>query len=200
MARSSNLAQSQPPVKFNAPLFRSLVVNLPARDRWVVLDLGAARTQTVSLFGQYHCRLDIADLANEVDALNACSEPQLARNAVDALLPSCKGETTDLVLCWDIMNYLERAALNAVMSRIAARSRSGTLVHALIFYSHTHMPMQPGCFVPQEDNYLLDVATPHGERPATRYTPDDLKQCLAGFSIERAMLLSNGMQEFLFRL
>lgn len=200
MSRSSNLAEVQSSAKFNAPLFRSVVEALPARDRWVVLDLGAARRQTIELFGQYHCRLDIADLANEVDKLNAFPERQLALDAVDALLPASNDEATNLVLCWDIMNYLDRSALSAVMSRIAERCRSGTLIHALIYYSHTHMPTHPGCFVPQDDSSLLDVSTPQGERPAVRYTPDDLKQCLAGYSIERAMLLSNGMQEFLFRL
>ncbi|MBT8098387.1 MAG: hypothetical protein KJO82_01485 [Gammaproteobacteria bacterium] len=200
MARSTNLARIEQPEKFNAPLFRSLAENLPARDRWVVLDLGAARTQTIALFGQYNSRLDIADLADEVNELNALSDPQVARNTVEALLPKCNDEDTDLVLCWDIMNYLERPALSALMSRIAARSRIGSLVHALIFYSHTHMPVRPGCYVPQQDYSLLDVATPVDERPAPRYSPDDLKQCLAGYSIERAMLLGNGMQEFLFRL
>ena len=200
IARSVNLARIEQPEKFNAPLFRSLVENLPSRERWVVLDLGAARAQTISLFGQHNSRLDIADLADEVNELNALSDPQLARNVVEALLPKCKDEATDLVLCWDIMNYLERPALSAIMSRIAARGRNGTLVHALIFYSHTHMPTRPGCYVPQEDCSLLDVATHLDARPAPRYSPDDLTQCLADFSIERAMLLSNGMQEFLFRL
>ena len=199
IARSPNLARIEQPESFNAPLFRSLVEDLPARKRWVVLDLGAARTQTIALFGQYNSRLNIADLADEVNGLNALSDPQLTRNAVESLLPTCNDEPTDLVLCWDIMNYLERPALKAVMSRIAARARSGTLVHALIFYSHTNMPARPGSYVPQEDCSLLDVATHLDERPAPRYSPDDLKQCLAGYSIERAMLLSNGMQEFLFR-
>ena len=200
ISRSTNLARIEQPEKFNAPLFRSVVENLPARNRWVVLDLGAARPQTIALFGQHNCRLDIADLAPEVNELNALSDPLLARNAAEALLPKYNDEPTDLVLCWDIMNYLERPALAAAMSRIAERGRGGTLVHALIFYSHKNMPTRPGCYAPLEDFSLLDVATPVDERPAPRYSPDDLKRCLPDYSIERAMLLSNGMQEFLFRL
>lgn len=200
IARPTSVARVERPEKFNAPLFRSLVENLSARERWVVLDLGAARTQTVALFGRYNSRLDIADIADEVNGLNALSDPKLAGNAVDTLLPDCNDEATDLVLCWDIMNYLERPALSAVMARIAERSRDGTLVHALIYYSHTHMPARPGCYVPQDDYSLVDVTASADERPAPRYSPDDLLQCLSGYSIERAMLLGNGMQEFLFRL
>jgi hypothetical protein len=139
-------------------------------------------------------------MAGEISALNALPEPSQVQHAVSAMLPASSDEATDLVLCWDMLNYLERPALKAVMSHIAKRGKVGTLVHALIFYSHTHMPSQPGCYVPQADNSLSDVATSLDERPAPRYSPDDLKQCLSDYSIERAMLLGNGMQEFLFRL
>jgi len=35
---------------------------------------------------------------------------------------------------------------------------------------------------------------------APRYSPEDLGKSMGGFLIDRARLLSNGMQEFLFRL
>ncbi len=196
-AKRGQIVQS---TRFNAPLFRSLVNDLSTDERRVILDLGAARKQTVELFSKYRCRLDIADLADELNNLNALTEPQQILDAAEELLPKCNIDSTDLVLCWDIMNYLDRPALRALMSCIAVRGKRGARVHALIFYSHTHMPAQPGHYVPTEDYGLVDIATPYEERPAPRYSPDDLQQCLVDFSIERAMLLSNGMQEFLFRL
>ena len=36
--------------------------------------------------------------------------------------------------------------------------------------------------------------------PAPRYSPEDLGIAMGSFEIDRARLLSNGMQEFLFRL
>jgi hypothetical protein len=41
---------------------------------------------------------------------------------------------------------------------------------------------------------------PGRERPAPRYTPEDLARCMPRYSVERGRLLRNGMQEFLFRL
>jgi len=38
------------------------------------------------------------------------------------------------------------------------------------------------------------------ERIAPRYSPEDLGQWMPAFSVERARLLANGMQEYLFRL
>lgn len=184
--------------KFNAPLFRSLVEKLATRERWVVLDLGAARTQTVELLGKYGCRLDIANVSDGLDALNAIEEPERLMEAAEALLPVRNAEATDVVLCWDLLNYLKRPALRALMSCIARRTQRDSLIHALIAYTHAHMPVNPGSYIPDDDNNLLDIADHSDECPAPRYSPEDLTQCLPDFRINRAMLLSNGMQEFLF--
>jgi len=202
---AANSRQADPraiaqPERFNAPLFQSLLERLDSGKRCVVLDLGTAHTQTVALFGRYPCRLDIADVVDGLDGLNAEVDPQGRLYRAEALLPVTHAEPADAVLCWDILNYLDRPAMKALMSRVAARSKPGTMVHTLIVYSDTHMPATAGHFVPQEDNSLLDVAIRHDERPAPRYAPTDLTDCLPGFRMERAMLLSNGMQEILFRI
>lgn len=185
--------------KFNAPLFRSLVEQIKTGKRTIVLDLGAARTQTIALFSQDSCRLDIADISDGLDSLNALPERGALHASAEALLPRRNSEPTDVVFCWDILNYLERPALRALMSCIGTRARQGTLVHALIIYSQTQMPAHPGSYVPQDDFSLLNAAPYAHARPAPRYSVEDLGQCLPDFSIVRAVLLSNGMQEFLFQ-
>lgn len=199
-ARSVAPAEIQRPAAFNAPLFRSLVERLDTERRYVVLDLGAASAQTIALFSHYRCRLDIADLADGLNAINAEADPERQREIAERLLPASQVEATDLVLCWDILNYLEPGAVTALMSRIADRSRLETLVHMLIVYSEPNMPVRPGHYVPLQDQSILHIPECDDERAAPRYTPEDLSRLLPGYSMERAMLLSNGMQEFLFRL
>jgi len=188
------------PKQFNAQLFRSLMERIYAGGRWVVLDLGAVRAQTVALLSPYRCRLDVADLIDDVDGLNAEADPAGLHDAVEQMLPPQSAEPTDAVLCWDILNYLKPPALNALMSRVAARGRPGTLVHTLIVYSEPHMAARPGQFGLIDDHALIDTACSRREREAPRYTPLELTEHLPGYSIERAMLLTNGMQEILFRL
>jgi hypothetical protein len=200
--RSSSLARAEieKPATFNAPLFRSVAERLDTGGRWVVLDLGAAHRQTISFFSQYRCRLDVADLGEGLEALNAESDPVRLAFAAEALLPMRHDDTTDIVLCWDVLNYLERPALTALMSCVAARARPGTLMHALIVYSDRYMPAQPGNYLPLDDCNLFDLSACHDERPAPQYTPVDLESCLKGYVMDRVVLLGNGMQEFLFRL
>jgi len=151
-------------------------------------------------------------------ALNA-EKGGLERLALAAhLLPRRSPRPVDVVLCWDLLNYLERRPLAALMERIAKRAAKGTLVHALIVYSAPRMPATPQEWFPvfpppaqkgargtqaasgTSEVGLKAVPAGGGDRPAPRYTPDDLRRCLPAYTIDRGVLLANGMQEFLFRL
>jgi hypothetical protein len=86
------------------------------------------------------------------------------------------------------------------MECIAARCKRGALAHGLVYYSAKRMPDKPTTFVPADDQHLTQVAVPSGERPAPRYSPEDLAKCMPRYTVERGRLLRNGMQEFLFKL
>lgn len=188
------------PRPLNAPLFRSLMERMQEGGRSVVLDLGPAQPRTISLLSHFRCRLDIADIEEGLPGLREDTEPDLLGEKIEALLPAKREEPTDLVLCWDLLNYLTRPALKALMNCIAERGHPGMLAHALVAYSTTRMPAAPNRYAPTDD-YSLSVTPVTGEqREAPRYTPEDLGQCLPRYRRERAMLLRNGMQEFLFRL
>lgn len=183
----------------NAPLFRRLVASLSEERRLVVLDLGAARAETVALLTPFRCRLEIADLADGLAGLDAEADFNGLRDRAEDLLPPARREPVDIVFCWDLLNYLQRPALTALAERIAARMRPGGFAHALIVYSGTTMPARPSQFGPLCDGRLVELPTTEARRNAPRYTPEDLGKCLKGFRSESAMLLRNGMQEFLFR-
>src|SRR5690606_34794488 len=99
------------PALIGAPLFRSLLEEFREGGRSVVLDLGPACPETVALLSQFRCRLDIADLAQGLDEFNAIEEAEPAQlgATAEALLPLRRPEATDVVLCWDLLNYLRPA-------------------------------------------------------------------------------------------
>lgn len=208
MGRATARAPMETPTALKAPLFRSLVEQLDGAGRRHILDLGAASTPMLSLLGRSRCRVEIADLASD-DGISRINVEEATREELaamaEALLPSHRGDdgdddALDIVFCWDLPNYLKPKPLSALMSAIAARARRGALVHALIVYSERTMPARPGRFVPTEDVMLVNRGASTAEIAAPRYSPDDLRRIMSGFAIDRVMLLSNGMQEFLFRL
>ncbi|HEU4619281.1 MAG TPA: hypothetical protein VFV10_14675 [Gammaproteobacteria bacterium] len=184
----------------NAPLFSSIIQQIDPEQRCVILDLGPARTETCALFGQFRCRLEIADLGDSLTFLNGEPEPEILWKKADFVLPKKRREPADLILCWDLLNYLDRPALAAIMGRVAERGRTGTLAHALIVYSSKKMTPSPGCFVPVDAQRLMKANPDPETRDAPRYSPEDLAKFMPAYTVERGRLLRNGMQEFLFRV
>jgi hypothetical protein len=188
---------------FHAPLFHETVDGLHPTERYVVLDLGAASTATLALLGRSRCRVEILDLAHfgDIDRLNAAKPGAALAEVADSMLPNPQPEDAiDLVLLWDLPNYLSLNALSALMKAIGQRARPGALAHALIFYSGRDMCEHPGRLVPTADGELMDYNETSATIAAPRYSPEDLGKSMGGFVHDRARLLSNGMQEFLFRL
>ena len=85
------------------------------------------------------------------------------------------------------------------MLAISQRAGPGARAHALIAYADREMKHRPGHFKPTADGGLVDCSVAGQPIPAPRYSPDDLSHSMGSFVIDRARLLSNGMQEFLFR-
>ena len=192
------------PLAFHTPLFHDLVTSLNATKRHVVLDLGAASTAMLALLGQSRCRVEIADLAHfgGIDRLNTAEPGSALSNAANAMLPNVlPDDAFDLVFCWDLPNYLTLNALSTLMNAIAHRARPGAVAHALIYYAEIDMYEHPARFVPTADgDELIDYSATHAAIAAPRYSPEDLDKGMGRFVLDRARLLSNGMQEFLFRL
>ncbi len=157
----------------------------------------------LALLGRSPCRVEIADLAHfgGIDQLNTTEPGAALASAADSLLPVLPpGEAFDLVFCWDLPNYLSLDALSALMNTVGHRARPGALVHALICYAERDMGEQPGRFVPTPDVELADLSAAGERIAAPRYSPEQLGNSMRPFEIDRARLLSNGMQEFLFQL
>lgn len=203
MGRATARAPMDKPAALNAPLFQQLIEQLDARGRSVILDLGAASTPMLAVFGRSRCLVEIADMGcdDAIDRLNVEARPDERVTLAESLLPKHKaGADVDFVFCWDILNYLMPDAITALLRVIVARGRPGTRAHALIAYSDKTMPNRPGRFVPTEDLKLINRATPAPEIAAPRYSPENLRRIMRGLEIEHVRLLANGMQEFQFRV
>lgn len=201
MSSTSSAQVPDRPEAIRAPLFARLVGSFDDQRRHVVLDLGQARFGTVELFGNYRCRLDIVDLPSVLDQMPQGEDqtPQALAAWLSRQLPPAGGERADLVLCWNLLNYLPLAAIEQLSILLSSRVAPGGRLHALIEYSATRMPVHPLSFTPSGLELLADQTADSNTVPVPRYTPKALEKQLPGFIWEQAMLLGNGMQEFLYR-
>ena len=165
-----------------------------------VRSLAGARGSVLECACGLHDSLDVVDLADDLADLNREDDEAARRARAQSLVTPRHEEPLDLVLCWDLLNYLERPALKTLMACIAKRTRSGAHVHALMCYSTPKMPAVPSHHIPTDDLSLTVIPATGELRNAPRYTPEDLALCMPAYRMDRAMLLRNGMQEFLFRV
>lgn len=187
----------------HAPLFQDIVTRLDDGQRHVVLDLGAASTAMLALLGRARCRVEIVDFAHfgGIDMLNSAESGQSLVAAAESWISEPHDQDPiDRILCWDLPNYLSLDAFSALMTAIGRGAAPGAIAHALIYYAEREMPDRPRRFVPTDGGELMDCESRGTPVAAPRYSPEDLRNNMGPFQIDRGRLLRNGMQEYLFRL
>ncbi|HEX2464838.1 MAG TPA: hypothetical protein VHR17_09435 [Thermoanaerobaculia bacterium] len=103
----------------------------------------------------------------------------------------------DLVLAWDLFNYLGLAEVQVLAQHLVALSRPGTRIMALVSIQKK-IPERPFRFVIRDQSTLRYETLSPGQRDCPRHSEPDVLKRMAGFKVERGMLLRNGMREYSF--
>lgn len=189
----------EPTDPFQAKLLESAVEPLHEGERRVLLDLGPPRSETVEYFSAFRCRLGIGGLTPVLEVIDAEEDADARKRLLAEQLPVELFGDTELVLCWDLLNYLQPHTITALMAHLGPLLAPGGLVHALVAYRSATMPdpIRPTVMLP--DGQVARAGRHDGgTRPAPRYSTGELTRVMPGFRVERAMLLRNGIQEYLF--
>ncbi|MEE4297095.1 MAG: hypothetical protein V2J20_10840 [Wenzhouxiangella sp.] len=182
-----------------APLFAQAIGDLDPEQRVIVLDLGNIRSGTVELFATYRCRLDIANLPDVLPLPGVEDDPDVRSRVLASVLTVHDREPLDLVLCWNLLNYLDREDIRQLIELLAPRLKAGTRLHALMEYASPLMPATPGAWVPDTNGRLHASQVDEEQTDSPRYKPKELERLMPQLKPERTVLLGNGLQEFLFK-
>ncbi len=196
-----------------------LVERLDGDRKCGILDLGPAHGATVEFFSQYSCKLYVADLYRSLNARRVdpgidrppdlpdkpdrTDGPQDEEEAAERTrifdeLLAYDGDTRfDLVLAWDLLNYLEPAQIEVLSRRLARFSHHGTKLFAMVAI-HKEIPARPCAFKILDTETLEYDALTHGTRAAPRHTEPALRRLMSGFDVESTCVLRNGLQEYVF--
>jgi hypothetical protein len=103
----------------------------------------------------------------------------------------------DLVLAWDLFNYLGLPEVQVLAQRLVALSRPGTRIMALVSIQK-QIPDRPLRFVIRDQKTLRYEVVSTALRDCPRHNESDLLKRMAGFKVDQGMLLRNGMREYSF--
>jgi hypothetical protein len=174
---------------------KELLRGLPQDRKHSVLDLGPASSGNVHFFSGYSCRLYIADLFRTLRQGGGLPPEQslaLDRELAATLPEGCY----DLILCWDLLNYLSSSQMEVLGRHLAERSRPGSRLFALIA-PHGEIPELPRRFEILSADAVRYTDRSEGRRPAPGYREPELNRWMSPFAVESSYLLRHGIQEYI---
>lgn len=158
-----------------------------------ILDLGAARGENVSFFSELGAQMEILDLYDRL------AERRFETKAIREFASSLDPEPGpfDLVLAWDVLDYLDPEQLAELFGALEGLRAEGTRVVAFLAYSKD-MPMRPrGYRIEARDSLAFDP--PKGLRPCPRYQEGSVLKVAPRLEVEASFLMRHGAREYVFR-
>lgn len=167
-----------------------------------VLDLGPARAANLDFFSRYGGHLTVADFYSGLRTARASTmsedvDDDRKIKAFAELLPFDKKARFDLVLAWDLLNYLTPQEQHLLMTCLEPFCLAGTTILAFVSMQK-EMPPAPSAYSIRDADTLSYEEREGRARPCPRYLEGDLLKRMQGLTVENRYQLRNGMLEYVF--
>ncbi len=194
---------TRPDTEPQEQLHKSLALNalfhqLREDRKYRILDLGPAIGRNVEFFSRFRCRLHIEDFFETLTKFDYFApEDGFSYEAVFSyLLPFSRSSVFDVILAWDLPNYLDRQVLLHLIQHLARYSRPGTLLFALIA-TGKYITETPHRFEIIDEETLLYAGDTTVLRSGPQYDASELARLMPGFRVCNSFVLRNGYREYL---
>jgi hypothetical protein len=201
---NSSMAQTAtPPARSEPDVHRSLALSVllqqlePGR-KYSILDLGQACSENINFWAQYPVRLWLPDFYRSLNSSIAAAAEDISHESLfEQALSDALESRFDIILVWDIFNYLELERLESFIGVLRKICHHGTYLFVLISTLH-QIPTEPTHFrILDRERLAYENPSPVA-RQCPRYQPRDVKLMMSGFEVLASFLLRHGMQEYLF--
>jgi hypothetical protein len=174
------------------------LTNLQTSENPLLLDLGPVVGSNVTFFGeQLGCRLRVEDVAKDVDR-------HVKENTLEQLPDfftkrfTQKAGTVDGILCWDVLDYLDRPAAQALATALAALLRPDGCL--LGFFSTAEQRDALYTKYVVVDESTLRYRTYPASRPRQRNLLNgDIIKLFKDLRVTDSFLMKSKLREMLFR-
>lgn len=173
---------------------RDLFNRLPSDRAIDILDLGPAWNANIEFFSQFRSRVYIEDLFRW---MQRNGNTQSHQTALESLQTYPQDTKFDVILFWDLFDYLNAKQAEALITHLRSYCKKGTL---LFFVSSTMdvIPRQPASFKILDAEHLLYETTTTETMEGKGHRQATIHRMLPGFKMVRAFRMSNGVEENLY--
>jgi len=183
---------------FATKALRKFLSCLPSRESPVLLDLGPVVGSNVSFFGeQLNCKIFVEDLFADVDRHVRDGTLEALPEFLQKRFPQETG-SVDGILCWDLIDYLDRTAAQALAGELTRVLRADGAL--LAFF---------GTAQPRETRYTKFIIGDEGNLRHRSYSAArgrqailvnrDIIRLFPDLRVSDSFLLQNNLREILFR-
>lgn len=175
-----------------------LLAALAPRQAPVVLDLGPVVGSNVSFLGeQLGCKLRVEDLVSDIERLSKAQQLETLSTFLETRF-SYEPESVDAVLCWDVLDHLDKPAAGVLARKVVEWVKPGGVV--LCFFSTVANPVPVYTrYVIVDAEHLQYRTSPAAQARRTVYQNRDIDRLFAGLSVTESFLLLNKTREVLLR-
>jgi hypothetical protein len=171
---------------------------LAQRPDPILLDLGPVVGANVEFFGdRLACKIFVEDLFADVETHARRGVPEAPSPDVGARLTQLPG-SVDGILCWDLFDYLDKPASQALATRLTAMLRQGGALYGLFGTTAVDLGHYTR-FVIESDDTMRH--RPYAATLARRHvlTTRDINRMFDGLRVAESVLLKANTRETLFR-
>ncbi|WP_250464719.1 hypothetical protein [Microbulbifer litoralis] len=158
-----------------------------------ILDLGPLAVGTTQAFLQMNCPCYIEDLV-EFFTENQ-QAPDLKPALEQHLIAKPEKVKFDVVLCWDLLNFLSVDLIEHLIGLLQPNLKPGTLLHAMM-YTGSSMPDRPAKFrLLQDFTYETTDDPDYPQVPCQGHSTVALMKSLGRFNLSNSLLQRQGMRK-----
>ena len=195
-----------PAAEADAPIFgtkalRKFLSSLTARESPVLLDLGPVVGSNVSFFGeQLGCKIFVEDIFADVDRHARAGTLEALPAFLKGRFPQETG-SVDGILCWDLFDYVDRAAAQEMANELTRVLRPDG---ALLAFFRATAQGQPNDAIYTKFIVADETNLRHRPYAAARgrqavLLNRDIIRLFSGLRVSDSFLLQNNLREVLFR-
>jgi hypothetical protein len=174
------------PIVHASPGFETVMSRVEGRADLRVLDLGSSQGANIEFLGRRAAHIRIVDLLGDSGPAPDASDGRLS-------FPESWGGY-DLILAWDVFNYLEPDAVRTLVGSLERSCSPGSAIFLIIVTSE-QMSARPLVYNIEDDATLKYRAVTPDRLPGAGLNAAAMERFLSGFVVERSVVLRHGVLE-----
>jgi hypothetical protein len=179
--------------------FPKVLSALSGREHLTFIDAGPAVGSNLEFFSRRSaCKFYIDDLFAEIEA-HACAG---TRDKLATILPARVAQpdaSIDAVLCWDIFDFLDKAASQALARELVRVLKPGGILFGFFWNQIGHQKTQYTKFIIQDETHFRHRTSPATPVPINVLPNRDIIRLFDGLLVSDSFLLLTHTREIVFR-